>query len=126
MSTNWRASAYLKNPFAPLCGLRGLNLTAEDAKKRKENLAMELPIFVFEMASGANRSSHHRSREQKTHQESLMGFCGLLLVSRLADTLTKWLSQGRDAFERENWSCRTMHTPKSPLSHTQVSAQRGL
>ena len=43
---------YLKNPLAPLCGLRGLNLTAENAKKRKENLAMQLLIGIIEMTCG--------------------------------------------------------------------------
>jgi hypothetical protein len=38
---------YLKNHFAPLCGL---NITAEIAKKRKENPAIKLLIFIFEMA----------------------------------------------------------------------------
>ena len=43
---------YLKNPLAPLCGLCGLNLTAENAKKRKKNLAMQLLIGIIEMTSG--------------------------------------------------------------------------
>ena len=41
----------LKNLFAPLCGLCGLNLTAESAKKRKEILAVELLLGISEMAS---------------------------------------------------------------------------
>ena len=48
-SSNTRS--YLKNLFAPLCGLGGLNLTAENAEKREEDLAMELPICIFEMVS---------------------------------------------------------------------------
>jgi hypothetical protein len=45
---------YLKNLFARLCGLGGLNLTAENAKERKDNLASEQPMRIFEMASSHN------------------------------------------------------------------------
>ena len=38
---------YPKNPFALLCGLRGLIPTAEDAKKRREYLTMDRPLDSF-------------------------------------------------------------------------------
>ncbi len=41
---------YLKNPFVPLCGLRGLNITAKDAKKREENHINVQPVRIYEMA----------------------------------------------------------------------------
>jgi hypothetical protein len=40
-----------KTPLAFLCGLCGLNLTAENAEKRKENLVEVLPTPIVEMAS---------------------------------------------------------------------------
>jgi hypothetical protein len=63
----------LKNPFAPLWGLRGLNLTAEDAKKREEDLTMELPICILEMDSRsldenpllATKAPRHEDKEEK-------------------------------------------------------------
>jgi hypothetical protein len=45
--------SYLEALLAALCGICGLNLTAESAEKRKENLVSERPLRIIEMASRA-------------------------------------------------------------------------
>jgi hypothetical protein len=71
---------YLKNHFAPLCGLCGLNITAENAKKRKENPAMKPLTFIFETAS--NSTLAHK--QGQIRESFLFPFAVLTVAPQLA------------------------------------------